>query len=251
MVSGSLSLPWMGCFSPFPHGTCSLSVSRECLALPGGPGRFRRDFSCPALLRMPLGAGRLRVRGCHPLRPGFPAGSARLHRCRGAVLLPRGGLATAAVWALPRSLATTGGITCCFLFLRVLRCFSSPRWLRRVSGGAGLKPCGLSHSDAPGSRAVCASPGIFAAYRVLHRLREPRHPPCALTYFFPLRDLPETYPGSPHAYSQPPPRKCGRRCVSKSSFTTVLCATKSKNVATQRRGSPRPRAMWRISGSNR
>ena len=34
---------------------------------------------------------------------------------------------TAAVWAIPRSLATTGGITCCFLLLRVMRCFSSPR----------------------------------------------------------------------------------------------------------------------------
>ena len=31
------------------------------------------------------------------------------------------------VWALPRSLATTGGIIIYFLFLRVLRCFSSPR----------------------------------------------------------------------------------------------------------------------------
>ena len=30
------------------------------------------------------------------------------------------------VWAIPRSLATTCGITTCFLFLRVLRCFSSP-----------------------------------------------------------------------------------------------------------------------------
>ena len=37
-VSGSLSLPCTGCFSPFPHGTCSLSVSREYLALPDGPG---------------------------------------------------------------------------------------------------------------------------------------------------------------------------------------------------------------------
>ena len=27
MVSGTLSLPCEGCFSPFPHGTCSLSVS--------------------------------------------------------------------------------------------------------------------------------------------------------------------------------------------------------------------------------
>ena len=33
---------------------------------------------------------------------------------------------TSPVWALPRSLATTGGIIVYFLFLRVLRCFSSP-----------------------------------------------------------------------------------------------------------------------------
>ena len=32
-----------------------------------------------------------------------------------------------AVWALPRSLATTGGIIVYFLFLEVLRCFSSLR----------------------------------------------------------------------------------------------------------------------------
>ena len=34
---------------------------------------------------------------------------------------------TSPVWALPRSLATTGGIIVYFLFLGVLRCFSSPR----------------------------------------------------------------------------------------------------------------------------
>ena len=43
------------------------------------------------------------------------------------VLLPRCCIATTAVWALPRSLATTGGIIVYFLFLGVLRCFSSPR----------------------------------------------------------------------------------------------------------------------------
>src|SRR5690606_13397768 len=37
MVSGSLSLPYSGCFSPFPHGTGSLSVSQEYLALADGP----------------------------------------------------------------------------------------------------------------------------------------------------------------------------------------------------------------------
>ena len=47
--------------------------------------------------------------------------------CHGVVLLPPLCIATQEVWALPRSLATTGGIIVYFLFLRVLRCFSSPR----------------------------------------------------------------------------------------------------------------------------
>ena len=42
MVSGTISLPCSGFFSPFLHSTRSLSVSREYLALPDGPGRLRR-----------------------------------------------------------------------------------------------------------------------------------------------------------------------------------------------------------------
>ena len=75
MVSGTISLPSSGCFSPFPHGTCALSVSQEYLALPDGPGGFAQDYSCPALLRIPLCLHVLRVRGCHPLRPPFPGRS--------------------------------------------------------------------------------------------------------------------------------------------------------------------------------
>ena len=46
VVSGSLSLPALGCFSPVPHGTRPLSVTRESLALEGGPPSFTPDFSC-------------------------------------------------------------------------------------------------------------------------------------------------------------------------------------------------------------
>ena len=49
-VSGTLSLPSSGCFSPFPHGTGSLSVTEEYLGLEGGPPMFRQDCTCPALL---------------------------------------------------------------------------------------------------------------------------------------------------------------------------------------------------------
>ena len=46
-----------------------------------------------------------------------------------------------------------------------------------------LQTIGLSHSEIPGSKDICSYPGLIAAYHVLHRLREPRHPPCALTCF--------------------------------------------------------------------
>jgi hypothetical protein len=42
--------PLQGFFSPFPHGTSTLSVSTEYLALEDGPPSFRQGFSCPALL---------------------------------------------------------------------------------------------------------------------------------------------------------------------------------------------------------
>ena len=42
--------PSPGHFSPFPHGTSPLSVTRKYLGLPGGPGRFTRDFTGPVLL---------------------------------------------------------------------------------------------------------------------------------------------------------------------------------------------------------
>ena len=86
------------------------------------------------------------------------------------------------VWALPRSLATTGGIIVYFLFLQVLRCFSSLRSPPTIGRIPALQAGGLSHSEIRGSRDICSYPRLIAAYHVLHRLREPRHPPCALSY---------------------------------------------------------------------
>ena len=71
-VSGTISLPCLGCFSPFPYGTGSLSVSEEYLALPDGAGRFRQDSSGPALLRILLVLINFCLRGYHPLWLNFP-----------------------------------------------------------------------------------------------------------------------------------------------------------------------------------
>src|SRR5207245_10945093 len=46
--------PSPGYFSPFPHGTGSLSVTREYLGLGGGPPGFTRNFTGSVLLGIPL-----------------------------------------------------------------------------------------------------------------------------------------------------------------------------------------------------
>ena len=71
-VSGSISLATLACFSPFPHGTGALSVTGECLALEGGPPSFAQDYTCPALLGIPLGVVRVVLPGCHRLWRAFP-----------------------------------------------------------------------------------------------------------------------------------------------------------------------------------
>ena len=42
------------------------------------------------------------------------------------------------------------------------------------------RPRGFPHSEICGSKAVCASPQLIAAYHVLHQRRPPRHPLYAL-----------------------------------------------------------------------
>ena len=69
-----------------------------------------------------------------------------------------------------------------FLLLRVLRCFSSPR-SPHAQRDVGIAPDGLPHSEIRRSTGICPSLRLFAACHVLLRLREPRHPPCALVSF--------------------------------------------------------------------
>ena len=61
-------------FSSFPHGTCSLSVSRQYLALDGVYHPFWAAFPNNPTLRKHIVSGRRRHRrGCHPLRPAVPS----------------------------------------------------------------------------------------------------------------------------------------------------------------------------------
>ena len=86
------------------------------------------------------------------------------------------------VWALARSLATTYAIIIIFSSYGYLD-VSVPH-VRPSFDVIGFLPIGFPHSDIPASRVICTSTGLFAAYHVLRRLREPRHPPSALLLLF-------------------------------------------------------------------
>ena len=73
----SISLPSSGDFSPFPHGTSSLSVTGEYLALDSGLPGFPQDSKCPVVLRNALAAfADFAYRSCTFYAPAFNLRSA-------------------------------------------------------------------------------------------------------------------------------------------------------------------------------
>ena len=171
MVSGTISLPCSGFFSPFLHSTRSLSVSREYLALPDGPGGFAQNSSCSALLRIPLSFNLLRLPGCHRLWPFFPERSSHNYRATAWSYNPMVALLQSWFGLFPVRSPLLGESLTYFLFLRVLRCFSSPRSPRILMYAlTAIQTAGLSHSETRGSKVTCTSSRIIAACRVLLRL---------------------------------------------------------------------------------
>ncbi len=76
-----------------------------------------------------------------------------------------------------------------FLFLRVLRCFSSPGL--PLTGYVFTRQshyrAGFPHSEISGSTLTYSSPEHIGVGSVLHRLLVPRHPPCALHYLIAMK----------------------------------------------------------------
>ena len=150
--------PLPGFFSPFPHGTGSLSVDYEYLALEDGPPIFRQDFSCPALLVVPLVPHiGFRIQGYHLLWPAFPHCFANRHAKR--------------YKALPISLATTLGISvdffsCGYLDVSVHRVRSSDLCIQsKVTHSGRVSPFGHPRIKAclPAPRGFSQATASFIA----------------------------------------------------------------------------------------
>ena len=126
MVSGTISLFCSKFFSPFPHGTGSLSVSQEYLALPDGSGWFRQDSTCPALLRVLLGNHTISSTGLSPSMEWLSKHFLYNMIVHFAALQPQNCRNNLGLGYFHFARHYSGNHYC-FLFLRLLRCFSSAR----------------------------------------------------------------------------------------------------------------------------
>ena len=150
--------PLPGFFSPFPHGTCSLSVDDEYLALEDGPPIFRQDYTCPALLvaySVPQQA--FLIQGYHLLWPGFPSRfDMRAAKLRRLLRFRSPLLSESRLMSVPRA-------TEMFQFTRfALHAYVFSMQYRSRGG--------FPHSEISGSKLICQLP---EAYRRLSRPSSP------------------------------------------------------------------------------
>ena len=155
MVSGTISLPSRGAFHRSLTVLYAIGLT-GVFSLAGWARQIRAGLLVP---RVTQDTTRPHLCSCTGFSPSMTELSRSFHstsECHGVVLLPRMCIATHAVWALPRSLATTGGIISLFSLPRGTKMFQFPRFasVRQVRIAA-LQTAGLSHSEIPGSMVIC------------------------------------------------------------------------------------------------
>ena len=155
MVSGTISLPSRGAFHRSLTVLYAIGLT-GVFSLAGWARQIRAGLLVP---RVTQDTTRPHLCSCTGFSPSTTELSRSFHstsECHGVVLLPRMCIATHAVWALPRSLATTGGIISLFSLPRGTKMFQFPRFasVRQVRI-AVLQTAGLSHSEIPGSMVIC------------------------------------------------------------------------------------------------
>ena len=149
-----------------------------------GPAGFTQGYTCPALLRVAPGRDLSSRKGLSPAAAALSS----------AIPLDRTTAVMAALQPPPACKQADGfglcpvrspllGVSLLFSLPAGTKMFQFPAFASMHSWMAALHAAGLPHSDIRGSQAACAYPRLFAACRVLHRLPEPRHPPCALFFF--------------------------------------------------------------------
>lgn len=112
-----------GVLFTFPSRYYTLSVTKEYLALRGGPRVFRQGFSCLVLLWILSRFARFRIRDFHALWLRLSMRILLTGSIDYTVRTPESKLSGLGSSAFARRYLRNHF---CFLFLRLLRCFSSP-----------------------------------------------------------------------------------------------------------------------------
>ena len=183
MVSVFYFTPLPGFFSPFPLGTCSLSVTRKYLALRDGPRGFRQDYTCLAVLRIPYRVYNISSTGLSPIKVWPPN---QFNYVINLWLITKVLQPQSKLWfglfpfrspLLRKSIfLSLPPVTKMFQFTG-LNSYSYvfTIWYLRITIG------GLPHSEISGSKLTYSSPKHIVVRHVLHLLLVPRHPPSALS----------------------------------------------------------------------
>ena len=131
-----------GVLFTFPSQYCTLSVTESYLALGGGPPVFPQGSTCLAVLWILLASLRFRIRGFHSLRQAFPKPFCYPQSC---TLQSEPHRQACGLGSFPFARRYLGN-RCFFLFLALLRCFSS--------GGSPCMTMNSSCSDGGSLRRV-------------------------------------------------------------------------------------------------
>ena len=182
----------------------------------------------------------LRVRDYHPLWCHFPVTSTHYTSCNHAVLQPPHCLNSMGVGSSPVARHYWGNHIL-FSLPTGTKMFQFPAFAFRSNGMTGLQPAGLSHSEIRGSMVICTYPRLIAAYHVLHRLQEPRHPPYALSYLPAAPEGAVSAGGLYFVYLF-----CCDRFVDKNFYKTCVCTICQRSMS-----SLFEITKWRITDSNR
>ena len=155
-----------GVLFTFPSQYYALSVTKEYLALRGGPRSFHQGFSCLNVLWILLCLLGFRIRGFHSVSPVFPVPFYYPQRITFAVRTPQCTHRGLGSYHFARRYF---GNRCFFLFLWLLRCFSSPGSLpyTMYSCMDDRLPCRVSPFRYPRITAYLRLP---VAFRSLSRL---------------------------------------------------------------------------------
>ena len=156
-----------GVLFTFPSQYYALSVTKRYLALRGGPRSFRQGSTCLDVLWIPPCLPGVSGTGLSPPLAGFPKAVPLRPQVNHAVRTPQ---CTHCGLGSSGSARRYSRNHCCFLFLRLLRCFSSP----------GSPPCAIYSRRDTWSASMWVSPFrhlritghvlLPAAFRSLSRL---------------------------------------------------------------------------------